>query len=90
VNTQIKPGHLHVRHRAVYSENTNWPDPIFQIEWDSSAISIEAKAGTLDIKALTAIVQEAMKEIQEAVLKGKRNAKTKDGNSQAASPGTEA
>jgi hypothetical protein len=76
--------------RSVYSTNPKWASPIIEILWDKSALAIEAKAGTLDIKAIGPMFQQALKEITEAIIKGKQNAKTQDSNRPPASEGTEA
>lgn len=66
--------------RALYSKDEKHAPPLIDIQWDKGALMIEAKAGTLDIKAIGPLFNEVLKEITASIMKGKENAKTQDGN----------
>lgn len=63
--------------RRVRSKNPDWAAPLVEIMWDKGALMIDAKAGTVDIKTIGAMFSDALKEINEAILKGKENGITK-------------
>jgi hypothetical protein len=73
--------------RSMYSKDPKNSAPLIDIQWDRGGLMIETKSGALDIAAMTRMITQAMKEIQEAILKGKQNAKTQDGNIQNADTG---
>ena len=64
--------------RSLYSNDKEHVSPLVDIFWDRGALMIEAKAGTLDIGQLQRTITQAIKEIQEAVTKGKQNATQQD------------
>jgi hypothetical protein len=73
--------------RSLYSTDPKHSPPIIEVLWDRGALMIEAKAGTLDVKAIGPMFQKALREIQEAIIKGQSNAKKQDGESSSAGEG---
>ncbi len=74
--------------RSLYSADPKHAPPLIDIMWDRGALMIEAKKGTLDVARLQTVISQAVKEIQEAVLKGKQNATKQDSDEPGPSPGT--
>lgn len=77
--------------RSIYSTDPKHAPPLIEILWDRTLLLMEAKAGTLDIKAIGPMFAKAMSEITEAIKTGKANGiKKSDGGQASAGAGTEA
>ncbi|MFI5397625.1 MAG: hypothetical protein ACHQ9S_18970 [Candidatus Binatia bacterium] len=76
--------------RHVYSKRPEWSTPLVEVQWDKSALMIEARDGTLDIKAIVSMYSQAIQEITDAIIAGKRNAKKQVRDGGAATAGTPA
>jgi hypothetical protein len=59
--------------RSMYSKLPDHAPPIIEILWDKGALMIEAKAGTLDIKAIGPMFQQVLVEITQAIKAGQAN-----------------
>jgi hypothetical protein len=57
----------------MYSKLPDHAPPIIEILWDKGALMIEAKNGTLDIKAIGPMFQQVLVEITQAIKAGKEN-----------------
>lgn len=74
--------------RSIYSKDEKRGSPLIDVMWDRTALLMEAKAGTLDIKAIGPMFARAMSEITEAIKTGQANAKKQDGEKDGAGAGT--
>lgn len=72
--------------RSIYSSNPKHAPPLIEILWDRDMISADVKAGVFDIKAIGPLFNQALADIQAAILKGKAN-ESKESDSQQAGAG---
>lgn len=80
-----------MQRRSLYSKDPKHAPPIVEILWDKGALMIEAKNGTLDIKAIGPIFQQVLVEITAAIKTGKANGiKKSDGGKEGTGSGASA